>query len=169
MRITAIIVNLIQMGMILTIFIMQGATMGGYAIMVSFLLILFAFINLLVLLFYTTNVATNAPLFGEEKPGIIKRQDIRVSYLSGPRPAALIACDRKIPILDLAENGARFLLPQGFKFKKRVQGEIALLCGQTIKVKGHMARREGDEVSLVFKTPLSQEILLLERQTIQGE
>lgn len=168
MRITAIITNLVQMGIILTVFIIQGAAMSGYAIMISFLLLLFAFINLLVLLFYTTNVATNTPLFGEEKPGIIKRQDIRVLYRTGPQSSLMVG-DQEIPILDLAENGARFILPRNLKLKKRVQGEIALLCGKTIKVKGHMARREGNEVTLVFKTPLSQDTLLLERRMIQGE
>jgi hypothetical protein len=167
MRIAAIIANLAQMGIILTVFIIQGLTLSGYTIMVYFLLLLFAFINLLVLLFYTTNVATNTPLFGEEKPGIIKRQDVRVLYRTGPQPM-LILGDLKIPILDLAENGARFILPRNLRLKKRVRGEIVLLCGKTIKVKGRMARREGNEVSLVFKTPLSQDTLLLERRMIQS-
>lgn len=167
MRITAIIANLAQMGIILTVFIIQGITLSGYTIMVYFLLLLFAFINLLVLLYYTTNVATNTPLFGGEKPGIIKRRDVRVLYRIGPQPT-LIVGDKKIPILDLAENGARFILPRNLRLKKRVRAEIVLLCGKTIKVKGHMARREGNEVTLVFKTPLSQDTLLLERRMIQS-
>lgn len=167
MRIAAIIANLTQMGIILTFFIIQGITLSGYTIMIYFLLLLFAFINLLVLLFYTTNVATNTPLFGEEKPGIIKRQDVRVLYRTGPQPT-LIMGDQKIPILDLAEKGARFILPRNLRLKKRVRGEIVLLCGKTIKVKGQMARREGNEVSLVFKTPLSQDTLLLERRMIHS-
>lgn len=168
MRIVAIIANLIQMGIILTVFILQGITLEGYEVVVYFLLLMFAFVNLLVLLFYTTNAATNTPLFGEEKPNIIKRQDVRVFYRTGPQPT-LIVGDHKVSILDLAENGARFILPRNLRLKPRMRGEIALLCGKTIKVKGRMTRREGNEVSLVFKTPLSQDILLLERRMIQPE
>ena len=167
MRIIAIIVNLIQIAIILTIFLIQGMALGGQTIVLYFLLLVFALINLLVLLFYTVNVPINPPLFGEEKPGIVKRQDVRVSYRTGQRPIFWVA-DQEVTILDLAENGARFSFPRSLRMRKRMHGEIALLCGKTIKVKGQLLRREGDEATLVFKSPISQDILLYERRMTQN-
>jgi hypothetical protein len=167
MRIIAIIVNLVQIGIILTVFLSKGMALGSGTVVVFFLLLLFAFINLLVLLFYTVNIPINPPLFGEEKPGIVKRQDVRVSYRTGQRPIFLLG-DREVQILDLAEKGARFSIPRGMRIKKRVRGEIALLCGKTIKVKGQLHRREGDEATLVFKTAVSQDTLMSERRMTQS-
>jgi hypothetical protein len=167
MRIIAIIANLVQMAIILTVFLVQGMTLSGHTILIYFLLLLFAFINLLVLLFYAVNVPMNQPLFGEDKPGIVKRQDVRVSYRTGSRPILTLG-DREAAVLDLAENGARFSLPRNLRIQKRIRGEIALLCGKTVKVKGQLTRREGNEVTLVFKTPLSQDVLIEERRMTQS-
>jgi hypothetical protein len=167
MRIIAIIANLVQMAMILTVFLIQGMALDGYTILIYFLLLVFAFINLLVLLFYSVNVATNQPLFGEEKPGIVKRQDARVSYRTGPQPVMTIL-DRQVPVLDLAENGARFSIPRNVAMKKRIRGNIALLCGKTIHFKGQLARREGNEATLFFKTPMPTDTLVLERRMTQN-
>ena len=166
MRIIAIIINLVQMAIIVTLFLIQGMELDGYTILVYFLMLVFAFINLLVLLFYSVNVATNQPLFGEEKPGIVKRQDARVSYRTGPQPMMSVG-DRQVPVLDLAENGARFSIPRHVTLKKRFRGKIALLCGKTVHFKGQLARREGSEATLFFKTPLSVDTLLLERRMTQ--
>ena len=167
MRIIAIIINLVQMAMIVTVFLIQGITLDGYTIMIYFLLLVFAFINLLVLLFYSVNVATNQPLFGEDKPGIVKRQDARVSYRTGPQPVMVIG-DLQVPVLDLAENGARFSVSRNVAIKRRIRGKIALLCGKTINFKGQLARREGNEATLFFKTPLSTDTLVVERRMTQN-
>jgi len=165
MRIFAIIVNLAQMGIILTIFLVQGLKLGGPIILVFFVMLVFAFINLLVLLFYTVNMVTNSPIIGEEKPGIVKRQDLRVTYKSDLHPSLIIEGQR-FTVLDVAENGVRFSIPRNQRIKKRVRAEMTLLCGDTLTPRGSLARREGNEATLMFKKPLSLETLSKERRTV---
>lgn len=167
MRIFAIIVNLIQMGMILTIFLVQGLTLGGPVILAFFLMLLFAFINLLILLFYTVNMVTNSPIIGEEKPGIVKRQDQRVSYRSDAHPSLIIE-GQSFSVLDVAENGVRFSIPRNQRIKKRGRAELTFICGDTLTVRGSLTRREGNEATLMFKKPISLEILSKERRTIES-
>jgi hypothetical protein len=167
MRWLAIAVNLVQIGTILGLFLTKGLTLGGSTIMVFFVLLLFALINLIVLLFYTINTAADQPLFGREKAPIVKRQDLRVSYVSGLQPVFSTGKQR-FSLLDLAENGLRISLDRNTKCRKHLSGQIALLCGTTLNVKGILARREGDEAALLFKKPVDYQVLLQERQAVQA-
>jgi hypothetical protein len=166
MRIFAVIINLVQMGIVLTVFLGQGLKLGGSIILVFFLMLVFAFINLIVLLFYAVS-DTNSPILGEEKPGIVKRQDLRVTYTPNRQPSLFIEGQR-FSVLDLAENGVRFSIPRNQRIKRRARAEITLLCGQTFKVRGGLGRREGNDATLMFKKPLSFETLSTERRMVQN-
>jgi hypothetical protein len=166
MRWLAIAVNLVQIGIILGLFLTNGLTLGGSTIMVFFVLLLFALINLIVLLFYTINTAEDQPLFGREKTPIVKRQDLRVNYNTGTQPVFNTG-KQHFHILDLAENGFRIGLDRNMQCRKRLNGQIALLCGTVLNVKGILSRREGDEAAFLFKNSIDYHILLQEKQAVQ--
>ena len=69
MRITAIIANLIQMVIVLSIFLWQGLTLGGFTILALFVLLIIASFNLLVLLFPDS---MDRSAIVDEKKSIIK-------------------------------------------------------------------------------------------------
>ncbi len=168
MRWLAIAVNLIQIGIILGLFLVKGLMLGGSTIMVFFMLLLFALINLIVLLFYTINTAADQPLFGRETAPIVKRQDLRVSYTATVQPVFSTG-KQQFTILDLAENGLRINLDRNQRCRKRLRGRIDLLCGRILNVKGILIRREGDEAALLFRKPVDYNVLLQEKQSIHAD
>ncbi len=167
MRWLAIAVNLVQIGIILALFLIKGLTLGGSTIMVFFMLLLFALINLIVLLFYTINIAADQPLFGREKPPIVKRQDLRISYAAAAQPLFNTGTHR-FPILDLSENGMRISLDRNQRCRKRLRGQIEMLCGKILNVKGALVRREGDEAAFLFRKPVDYKVLLQEKQAVHA-
>jgi hypothetical protein len=72
------------------------------------------------------------------------------------------------PILDLAENGMRIGLDRNARIKRRIKGQITLLCGKVIDVKASMVRREGDEAALLMNRPMEYDLLLQEKQKVQS-
>lgn len=167
MRWLAIAVNLAQIAIVLALFITKGLSFGGMTILSFFFLLLFALINLIVLLFYTINIAPDSPRFGREKIPIVKRQDLRVNYPPGRRPSLAVG-KMSHPILDLAENGMRIGLDRNARIKRRIKGQITLLCGKVIDVKASMVRREGDEAALLMNRPMEYDLLLQEKQKVQS-
>lgn len=166
MRILAIVVNLAQIALILAIYFANGLSLGDALVLAMFGLLIFAFVNLLVLLFYTTASEREQPLAGREKPVLIKRRDVRVVYAPGPGPDLAVG-RRTYAVLDLAENGLRFNLGRQARFRKHVRGRITLLCGKCISFKGSLLRRQGAEAALGFSHPVDIP-LLLEEQKVQA-
>ena len=164
MRITAIMVNLLQMVIVLAIFLWQGMSFGGLTVLALFILLIIASFNLLVLLFPAN---MNQSAIVDEKKAIIKRQDLRVSYAAGSQPALIIGKQR-YDVLDIAESGIRILVGRHERLKKRARCRINLLCGEVLSIKTVLVRRKGDEAALVFKPPVEYRILLKEKQAAAG-
>lgn len=164
MRIAAIMANLLQMVIVLSIFLWQGISLGGLTILALFVLLIIASFNLLVLLF-PANMERDTIV--DEKKAIIKRQDLRVSYSVGAQPALIIGKQR-YDVLDIAESGIRILIGRHERLKKRAKCHIDLLCGEVLNIKTILVRRKGDEAALVFKPPVEYRILLKEKQASAG-
>lgn len=164
MRITAIMANLIQMVIVLSIFLWQGLTLGGFTILALFVLLIIASFNLLVLLFPDS---MDRGSIVDEKKSIIKRQDLRVSYSIGAQPALTIGKQR-YDVLDVAESGIRILIGRHERLKRKAKCHIELLCGEVLNVKTQLVRRNGDEAALVFRPPIEYRVLLKEKQAAAG-
>lgn len=164
MRITAIMANLIQMVIVLSIFLWQGLTLGGFTILALFVLLIIASFNLLVLLFPDS---MDRGAIVDEKKSIIKRRDLRVSYSIGAQPALTIGKQR-YDVLDVAESGIRILIGRHERLKRKAKCHIELLCGEVLNVKTQLVRRNGDEAALAFRPPIEYRVLLKEKQAAAG-
>jgi hypothetical protein len=165
MRIAAVVANLAQMAIILLVFLLKGVALGGWTIFALFLLLLIAFFNLLVLLFHSALAHKGPARRGPEKAAIIKRQDLRIAYVSQSCPTLMFG-NRRFSLSDLSENGMRILIGRHEPLKKRIRGHVALLCGETVAVNATLLRREGDSAALVLKKPIDYAMLLKEKQAL---
>lgn len=164
MRIAAIMANLFQMVIVLSIFFWQGLSLGGLTVLSLFVLLIIASFNLLAFLF-PDSMVRDAII--DEKKTIIKRQDLRVSYADGAQPVLTIGTQR-YDVLDIAESGMRILIGRHERLKKRAKCHIELLCGEVLNTKTQLVRRNGDEAALVFNPPIEYRILLKEKQAADG-
>lgn len=163
MRAFAVIANLIQMLIIITLFLIQGISLGGLTILAFFLLLLIAFLNLLVLLFHTALAAADQAAQRNDKGGLIKRQDLRVRYLGETRPELTVG-DRCFSVLDLSENGIRIRIDREQPLKRRFRGRIALVSEKVLNVQVAKVRRQGNEAALMLKQPIDWDILAAEKE-----
>jgi hypothetical protein len=164
MRAVAIIFNLVQMIIVLAIFVMQGLSFGGWAVLGLFFLLIIACFNLLVLLFHGLE---DQHLIDKEKQAVVKRRDLRVVYPPSRSPQLTVG-QRSFSILDIAESGVRISINRNESLKKRLRARVELICGETFNVRASVVRRHGDEVALCFKHPLGYATLLKEKQVISA-
>lgn len=163
MRAVAIFANLVQMVIVLSIFIFQGISLSGLTVLSLFVLLIIASCNLLVLLFSGDAEPTSII---NEKKAIVKRRDFRVGYALGAQPKLGIG-NQLYDLLDIAEGGARITIGRHERLKKRFRCHIHLLCGETLKAKGVVIRREGHEAALTFNSPLQYRLLIKEKQAVE--
>jgi len=163
MRTAAILFNLIQMVIVLAIFVLQGLSFSGWTILGLFLILMIACFNLLVLLFHRFS---GHHIITQDKPAIVKRQDIRVVYGIGPKPD-LVAGKQSFTILDIAESGLRIRINRHESIKKRLRCRIDLLCGESLNARAVVVRRQADEAALQFRHPLGYAVLLKEKQSVK--
>ena len=163
MRVITVVANLVQMAIILVVFLLKGLVLGGWVIFALFVLLMIAFLNLLMLLFHSTLSNKNPGKGIKEKAAIIKRQVLRVAYLSEPYPVLMVG-KRKFSVSDLSENGMRIRIGRHEQLNKRFRGHLELLGDVSIGVKAVLIRRQGDEAALALKQPLDYAVLLQEKQ-----
>ena len=164
MRVAAIIANLVQMVIVLSIFMLQGITLAGVTILALFSLLIIASFNLLVLLFPSS--PSQGPII-DGKKAIIKRHDFRVAYTMG-RPSQMGIQNKHYDLLDIAEGGARIAVGRHERLKKHFRCRIQLLCGEVLNIKAVVVRREGDEAALAFNPAVEYRILLKEKKAVAG-
>lgn len=168
MRTVAIAVNLLQIFIIVALFFSHGIGLGGLTVIALFILLVAAFINLLVLLFHSGLSETVYASQRAEKGRLVKRQDLRVRYLSAA-PPELIVKNRRYPVLDLSVNGARIGIRRKEPLKRRFRGRITLLSGQTLHIRVLRVRRQGDEAALLIRQPLDWDTLILEKKLASAQ
>lgn len=164
MRVTAIVANLVQMVIVLFIFLLQGISLGGATILALFFLLIIAGLNLVVLLF---SMGSDLRGVVTEKKPVVKRQDLRVSYMAGAK-STLTVGGQQYHLLDFAESGARVIVGRHERLKKRSRCQINLLCGEKINTKVVVIRREGDEAALSFRPPVEYSVVLKEKQFVRA-
>lgn len=160
MRGVAIVANLIQMVIVLSIFLWQGISLGGWTILSLFVLLIIASFNLLVMLFPTN---TDSGAIVNNKKVITKRQDLRVNYKTGVQPVLTMG-KKRYDVIDIAESGIRIVVGRHERLSKRSKSHLSLLCGEVLNIKTVLIRRNGDEAALAFKPPIEYRILVKEKQ-----
>lgn len=166
MRLLAIIANLAQLSVVLLLYFNFREQPGGWVIPSLFGLLIVTLLNLLVLLFYTANRAIHQPLFGPDREAV-KRADLRIAYVSAPHPTVIVN-DKPYNVLDLSERGIRFNADADESLPKRIKGRITLLSGRSLPFSGTLARRQGDQASVRFTSPIDKQVLLGENCLVQS-
>lgn len=164
MKIIAIVANITQLAIILAIFFIRGLDLGVLVIFLLFLLMLVPFINLLAFLF-----ASRAALGWEAAEiaaeGMIKRKAMRIHYAEDHCPE-LSTDGIAFVVRDISEGGVRIIASADTVFKKRIEGDIKLLCGRTLKFKARVLRGDGSEVVLHFLKPIGTAALVEEKRAL---
>lgn len=166
MRVLAVIANLAQVGIVLTIFIKFGLSLGGWVILGLFALLIIALLNQIVVFFFAVNKAVHQPLVGPGKEPV-KRRDFRVTYAMAPQPTVIID-ERPYSVLDLSENGMRFNIDSQEFLKKHFSGRISLLCGQSLPFQGALLRRRKHDAAVSFNQALDKALLVKESNMLKA-
>ena len=167
MRFLAVIANIVQVCIVLAIFTRIGMDFGVWVILGLFILLLIALVNQIVIFAYSVNKAVHHPLI-EFRRRPAKRKDLRAVYPVAPQPTVIIE-DRPYSVLDIAENGMRFVIPKDQQLKKSIFGRISLLSGQSIMFQGKVVRRQKNETTIVFTQPVAQDVISREIRMLQGD
>ncbi len=167
MRTIAIVAGLAQMAIIFMVFFLKGLALGGWLLFALILLLVMAFVNLLILVFHCRLSPKDEKQTTKEKPAIVKRKDLRVTYTSAQYPTFSVG-NRGFAVTDLSENGLRIRIDRKEPLKKRMRGYLVFLSSETLTVKVKLIRREDEEAALAFKEPLDYALLLREKQTLAG-
>jgi hypothetical protein len=153
MKSFAIFANIIQLLIILYLFVVQGLTMGLMVIFALFLFMIIPFINFLALLFADHPKDPSRPNRQKSSKGrrkLVKRQALRVVY-PVERKAVLRIKDKPYEVVDVSEGGLRFLLGQEEVTRRKVTGQLSLLQGEILEVKGQLEKRQGRQAALLLK------------------
>lgn len=164
MKITAIVVNIAQLAIILTIFFIRGLELGALVIFLLFLLLLVPFINLLAFLFSSRSALgwDDAEI---EPGGLIKRKAMRIHYPEDRCPE-LSTDGIAFAVSDISEGGVRIVASSDTVFKKKIDGDIKLLCGKVLRFKGRVLRGDNSEVVLQFLKPIGTAALVAEKKAL---
>ena len=167
MKVIAIIANVAQLVIILAIFFIRGLELGGLVIFLLFLLMIVPFINLLAfLLSQRSALGWNDDEI--ETEGMIKRKAMRIHYPEERSPV-LTTDKMAFAVRDLSEGGVRISASTDTEFKKKINGEILLLCEKVIPFRAKVLRGEGDAVVLQFLKPIGTAPLLEEKKALAGD
>lgn len=164
MNIAALVANVTQLLIILTVFFIAGLDLGPIVIFLLFLLMPIPFINFLALFFSNRPLsASNAGDAAEN--AMIKREAVRILYEEDHCPVLTVGATA-YTVRDLSEGGVRIRAGAEIPFKKKFSGEIRLLSGDAIRFKATVARREEGEVVFIFSEPVGTAILMEEKKAL---
>lgn len=167
MKIVAIVANAAQLAIILLILFVRGLELGNPVILMLFLLMAIPFINVL------TIVLDNRPFL--ERPWqshadneMVKREAVRIRYRQDRYPV-LETGGSTFAVRDLSEGGVRIMAASTTPLKNRIHGEIQLLCGERLRFKARILRKEDGDVIFRFSQPIGTAILMGEKQAVTAD
>ncbi len=164
MKIAAFSANIAQLAIILAIFFIRGLDLGALVILLLFLLMAVACLNFLALFF------GNQPILepvggGTEENGMIKREAMRISYREDRCPVFKTG-DTAFAVRDLSEGGVRISASSATPFKKWVRAEIQLVCGDRIRFKATVMRKDEGAVVFRFAETIGTAVLIEEKKAL---
>jgi hypothetical protein len=164
MRIAAVAANTAQLIIILAIFFIRGLDLGALVIFLLFVLMSVPFINFLAL-FFGSRPMLKSVSNGSQDNGLVKRVAMRVRYPKAHCPA-LNTGGAAFAVIDISEGGVRIRASQSTPFKKKVRGEIQLVCGVRIQFNATVMRRDEGEAVFRLADPIGTALLREEEKAI---
>ncbi len=164
MKIAAVVANVAQLVAILIIFFVGGLNLGALIIFLLFFLMAIPFVNFLVLFFAQPSQPAPAADRNEENR-IVKREAMRVQYHEDHAPVLKTQLGA-FAVKNISEGGVCVSASSGTPFKRRISGQIQLLCGDLLKFKATLMRRDEGEVVFGFKDPIGTAVLLEEKKIV---
>jgi hypothetical protein len=164
MKTVAVVVNVAQLAAILIIFFVGGLDLGILVILLLFFLMAVPFINFLAL-FFAHHPLSDAPPDQNHENGMIKREAMRIQYRKDHCPILKTQLGA-FAVKNISEGGICVSASSTTPFKKRINGQIKLLCGDRLKFKATVLRRDEGEVVFGLHTPIGTAILLEEKKVV---
>ncbi len=162
MKTVAIVANVAQLAAILLILFIRGLDLGVLVIFLLFILMAVPFINFLAL-FFSHPSPMDKPVVTDQDQAMIKREAMRIRYRTDHCPIL----DTRLgafAVRNLSEGGVSISATSKTPFRKRIRGQIQLLCGDRLKFKASLLRRDEGEVVFGFSTPIGTAILMEEKK-----
>ena len=164
MRTVAIAANVVQLAAIFLILFIRGPDLGALVIFLLFILMAVPFINFLSL-FFAHRRGQDPSSRQIHQNGMVKREAMRIHYQDDNCPI-LKTGQGAFAVRNLSEGGVCISAASTTPFKKRINGQILLLCGERVKFKASVMRRDEGEVVFSFRTPIGTAILMEEKKVI---
>jgi hypothetical protein len=164
MKTVTIVANVAQLAAILLIFFIRGLDLGTLVLFLLFFLMAVPFINFLSLFFahrFLPETASQQP----PKNGIVKREAMRIHYREDHCPILKTDLGAFI-VRNLSEGGVSISAASTTPFKKRIDGQIQLLCGDRVRFNASVLRKDEGEVVFGFSTPIGTAILMEEKKMV---
>ena len=80
-----------------------------------------------------------------------RRKYFRHNIIYVPRKKAILSIDHhRFDVLDLSDDGLRFINDKNIALANRIQGTLILSETDTRKISGEIAWQDGDEIGLKF-------------------
>ena len=102
-----------------------------------------------------------------------RRDHYRISYEADQRPLLRIKApsleltgEHEFDVLDISEQGIRFLNDQNVHFSDAVHGELVFIDGETVMIEGQIVRETGAQLSLKLSTPIPFKSIIKEQRRI---
>jgi len=164
MKNVAIVANVAQLAAILLILFIRGLDLGVLVIFLLFFLMAVPFINFLSLFF------AHHPLMGpstenNHETEMIKREAIRIHYQEDHCPIFKTNLGA-FAVKNISEGGVCISAASSTPFKKRINGQIQLLCGDRLKIRASVLRKDEGEVVFGFAIPIGTAVLMEEKKVV---
>ena len=164
MKTVAVVANVAQLAVILLILFIRGLDLGTLVIFLLFFLMAVPFINFLSL-FFTHHLPIGPSSEEDHENGMIKREAIRIHYQEDHCPIFKTNLGA-FAVKNISEGGVCIRAASNTPFKKRINGQIRLLCGDRLKFKASVLRRNEGEVVFGFSIPIGTAILMEEKKVV---
>lgn len=164
MKTVAIAANVAQLAAILLILFIRGLDLGALVIFLLFFLMAVPFINFLSL-FFTHHPLPETSTGDANRNGMVKREAVRVQYQEDHCPILKTSLGA-FAVRNISEGGVCISAASTTPFKKRINGQIQLLCDDRLRFKARILRRDEGEVVFGFGTPIGTAILMEEKKIV---
>jgi hypothetical protein len=102
-----------------------------------------------------------------------RRDHYRISYEAGQRPILRIEApsleltgEHEFDVLDISEQGIRFLNDRNVHFRDTVQGALVFIDNDTVMIEGQIVRETGAQLSLKLSSPIPFKSIIKEQRRI---
>ena len=97
--------------------------------------------------------------------GIERRSYFRVTYDPSERPLLQID-DKEFDVMDISEEGIRFVNQYDIQLNKQISGKLKLLNNDLLEITGSIEWVEGNQVGVCLKQPIPTAVIMREHRYV---